>query len=93
MFCDSCKIERLDTDFINNQKFCYRCEYRKKVGKITQKRMIKINYCRMCSEEIVHIENLKKRQRKVFCSKQCALRGHRLMSNNHWTKKFRTKGF
>ena len=90
MICDNCKIERLVSDFINNQKFCYRCEYRKKLEKLTGKQAQKINKCRMCSKEIFHKENLKKRQRSVFCSRECALKGHKELSRNHWTRKGKT---
>ena len=92
MLCDNCGKERLETDFINNQKFCYRCEYRKKLEIIPQKRTKNPNFCRMCGIYIVHIENLKKRQRNIFCSSGCAEKGHKELIENHWTRKIRSKG-
>lgn len=86
MICDNCKTERLFSDFINNQKFCYHCEYMLKMLKKTDKRVRKPVYCRTCKGEIVFKESLKKRQRTVFCSEDCALEGHRLLSKNHWTR-------
>ena len=76
MICDSCKIDRLVTDFINNQKFCYRCEYRKKLVFHPEKKIEKKQFCRTCKKEIIHVENAKKRQRTVFCSLECAEDGH-----------------
>lgn len=89
MICDSCKKDRLVTDFINNQKFCYYCEYRKKLQKTTEKRTVSLMFCRICSHEIIHIENLKKRKRTVFCSQECAQIGYQQTRENHWTRKLR----
>lgn len=92
MICDSCKIDRLVTDFIKNQKFCYRCEYQKKIEKTTGKRTPNPTFCRMCGKQVVRIENLKKRQRTVFCSYECAEKGHKKLIKNHWTRKVRAGG-
>jgi hypothetical protein len=89
MICGNCKNERNKTDFINNQKFCFRCEYRIKLEKLSEKRTSKRMFCRICSKEIIHIKNLKIRQRSVFCSPQCAEEGHRRMVSDYWTKKLR----
>lgn len=86
MICDNCKIDRLVTDFIKNQKYCYRCEYQKKLQKSSQIQMEKVLDCRICGNEIVRIEGLKKRQRSVFCSKECAIKGHKKLSFEHWTR-------
>ena len=93
MICGSCKKLRLVTDFINNQNFCYRCEYRKKLEIISKKRTQKPKFCRMCGEKIAHIDNLKKRQRNVFCSQKCAKKGHKELINNYWTRKFQSERF
>jgi len=87
MICDNCKIDLLVTDFINNQKFCYHCEYRKRLEKNMGKRTPKPTLCRMCGAEVVKKENLRKRQRTVFCSSKCADKGQKEQSNNHWTRK------
>jgi len=86
MICDNCKIKRLVTDFINNQKFCYQCMYRIKLSKATENRMEKPTLCRCCNKEVIQQENIKKRQRTVFCSQECALQGHKQQLKNHWTR-------
>lgn len=93
MICDSCKIERLETDFILNQKYCFRCEYRKKLKKIAENRTCKIKKCRNCNKEIVRKENYKKRQRTIFCSLDCAKKGHRERMSNYWTRKISAGSF
>jgi len=89
MICDKCKIDRKDTDFINNQEFCYHCMYRIKLLKTPEKRTPRPMHCRVCSKEIIQIENLRKRQRSVFCSGACADKGQRELVSNHWTRKIR----
>lgn len=86
MICDNCKKERLFTDFINNQKYCYQCTYRMKLEKSTGNRVIKPQSCRSCKKEIFNNKSQKKRQRTVFCSLKCAQEGHRYQLNNHWTR-------
>ena len=93
MICESCKIDRIEKDFINNQEFCYRCEYRRKLANPPKKRTERKTLCRMCSKEINHIKDLKKRQRTVFCSLQCAKKGHKEMTTNHWTRQVRSGSF
>lgn len=90
MICDNCKIDKLVTDFINNQKYCYQCEYQRKLTNSPKIRTRRLNYCRVCGAEVVHQNNLKKRQRTVFCSQKCALLGHKELSNNHWTRQVRS---
>ena len=90
MICGNCQIDKLVTDFINNQKFCYQCEYRIKLEKTPKKRTPNSTLCRMCGNEVIHKKNLKKRQRTVFCSCECAEKGHKELINNHWTRKART---
>jgi hypothetical protein len=87
MICDNCKIERLSSDFINNQNFCYHCMYRIRVQKASGIRTREVRYCRTCGDEIIHEENQKKRQRTVYCSCECAAKGHKHQLNNHWTRK------
>src|ERR1700677_3799466 len=87
MKCGNCKVNRIITDFINNQKFCYHCIYRIKMVKDSQKRTKKRYFCRACGKEVIQKENLKKRQRTVFCSNECAGWGHKKQVNNHWTRK------
>jgi hypothetical protein len=87
MICDNCKIEKLITDFINSKNICYKCLYRIKLGKMSEKRTEKACLCRTCGNQIINKENEKKRQRTVFCSFECAERGHKKQLNNHWTRK------
>lgn len=89
MICNSCKIDRLITDFLNKSDICYKCVYRKKTEKPLEKQTSKTPACRMCGKEIVIIKNLKKRQRTVFCSDDCAEEGHKECNRNYWTRKVR----
>ena len=89
MICDSCKIDRLVTDYLNNSNICYKCVYRKKLEKTPEKRTPKPPFCRMCNKEVLRLENQKKRQRTVFCSCECAEKGHKEMIKNYWTRKVR----
>lgn len=91
MICDNCKIDRLVSDFINNQKFCYRCVYREKLKKATEKRTEDPAFCRICGGKIASKPDEKKRQRTVFCSCGCAEKGHK--EQLHWTRRIRTDHF
>jgi hypothetical protein len=92
MICGDCGFDRSNDDYLNNQKFCYHCEYQKKIEKKVEKRKPKPIYCRICNSEVVQKENLKKRQRSVFCCAECAEEGHRLLCRNHWTRRIRSYG-
>ena len=89
MICDNCKIDKLVRDFINNQKFCYKFEYQKKISKTPKKRTSTQKCCRMCKKKIIRLDGVKKRQRTVFCSLECAEKGHKEICNNYWTRKIR----
>ena len=91
MFCDSCKVDRLISDFINKQNICYKCMYRKKLQEAPQKRTSKDQTCRTCGARVLHKKNEKKRQRTVFCSPECATKGHQIQLNNHWTRRIRSR--
>jgi hypothetical protein len=93
MICDSCKIDRLVNDFVNKSNICYKCVYQEKLEKMGKKRTRKVNFCRMCGKEVIHKENFKKRQRTVFCSCECAEKGHKELINNHWTRIVRSADF
>ena len=89
MICDNCKVDRLVSDFLNNQNICYKCSYRKKTEKTVEKRTEPKLLCRTCGKEFFHQKDLKKRQRTVFCSYECAETGHKKLTENHWTRKLR----
>jgi hypothetical protein len=93
MICDSCKAERFDDDFINSQNICYQCMYRLKLQKAIENRTTKRVFCRTCGEKVPANKNLKKRQRTVFCSCECAQKGHKQQLNNHWTRTIRKECF
>jgi len=91
MFCENCKHELNESDFVNNQKFCYKCVFRIKQQKIEETRKSHKRICRECGKEIIVATDEKKRQRNIFCSQVCAEIGHKKQLNNHWTRKvFRT---
>ncbi len=81
MICQGCKIDKVESYFINGNKTCYHCIYQRKI-KIKNK-----NYCRKCGKELISDTECKKRQRTIFCSEECAQKGHVDQLNNHWTKK------
>lgn len=87
MICGNCKIDRLVSDYINNQKFCYHCIYRIKLQKNVENRTEKPKLCRVCNTEIKREKSQKKRQRTIFCSEECALKGHKKQLDNYWTRK------
>lgn len=87
MICGNCNSERLESDFIKNQKYCFRCEYQKKIEMCVKKRTIKKVYCRLCGSEVISDASLKKRQRTVFCSERCSEMGYKISRNNHWSRK------
>lgn len=87
MICDNCKIDKLITDFINSKNICYKCLYRLKMEKISQKKTEKSLLCRTCGNPIINKENQRKRKRSIFCSYACAEEGHKNQLNNYWTKK------
>ena len=89
MICDNCKKDRIDKDFIFNQKFCYYCEYQKKRENIPKKQTKRKTLCRTCKKPVIQKKDVKKRQRTVFCSQECALIGHKELNNQHWTRKLR----
>ena len=93
MICDSCKIDRLKTDFLKNQKYCFRCEYRKKLKKALELRTQKIKKCRNCGKQIIRKENYKKRQRTIYCSLECAKTGHKKCMSTYWIRKISSGSF
>ncbi len=93
MICDNCKNDRLITDFINNQEFCYHCIYRIKLQKSMENRTPSSSSCRTCGGEVIRLKNEKKRQRNVFCSCECAKKGHKELIKNYWIRKMGRPNF
>lgn len=87
MICDSCKIDKLVNDFLNNCNICYKCVYQEKLRKAAKKRILKQCNCKTCGKKIIHQKDLKKRQRTVFCSEMCAILGHKHSTKNYWCRK------
>ncbi len=92
MICDSCKIDKLITDFIKSKNICYKCLYRLTIEKMKGKQIKKPVLCRYCGNKVITKKNVKKRQRTVFCSCECAEKGHKHQLNNHWTRKIGQQG-
>jgi hypothetical protein len=90
MICDVCKVDKLISDYINSTNICFKCMYQKKLEKSREKRTPKPVICRICSAEVVRDKNIKKRQRTVFCSDECAEKGRVELMNNYWTRKVRS---
>lgn len=87
MICNNCNLDKIITDFVNNKNICYKCVYRIKIEKISVKRIERKQFCRICEKEVIHKIDVKKRQRTIFCSRECAALGHKDQINNHWTRK------
>ena len=87
MICDSCKKERLVSDFLKSHKFCYKCVYQEKITKSMRKRTEQHSLCRTCNQIIINKKKEKRRQRTVYCSCECAEKGHKDQVNNYWTRK------
>jgi hypothetical protein len=89
MICENCKNEREQKDFLLNQPYCCRCMYELKLKaykkRISSEKQHKI--CRNCNKEFGFDKDLKQRQRDVYCSLECALKGHIEIRNNYWTRK------
>ncbi len=88
MICEKCLKFKNHNDFLMNNKVCYQCVYKNKLE--IEKENKKKNLCRICKRKIYVDETLKKRQRNVFCSPECALRGHKLSSQSYWTRLLRS---
>lgn len=87
MLCETCLEIREDKDFFNGNKICYKCIYKSKIKDINKDKPS--NFCRICAKEVFFDKNAKKRQRNVFCSKECATKGHKNLLKNHWTRKLK----
>lgn len=88
MICRICLVDKKEKDFLLKDDFCYKCSYEMKV-KLQKEKSKDKKLCRVCSKTITVCENIKKRQRNIFCSKECALIGHKDANNNHWTRQVR----
>ena len=87
MICKHCKTTKDDKDFLPKQEFCYQCMYEIKTKKLKKGLIKRKKFCRICKTELIYDKSLKKNQRSVFCSYDCAEIGHRERSKEHWTKK------
>jgi len=90
MLCENCNIDRSDNDFVNNQKYCYHCMYLIKMSNDSQVRKHKSSHCRNCGKAVIKKEHVRKRQRTIFCSKECAEEGHKEQLSNHWTRQVKS---
>src|SRR5690349_7751347 len=91
MICTDCKQDCHPEDFILGFSKCYKCLYKEKLNRTNEAKIRKKNLCRICQKEVVYKQGLKKRQRNVFCSPECALQGQKEGNDNHWTRKLREK--
>jgi len=88
MICENCLQIKEQNCFLKDQKICFHCVYKIKTSKKVLKTE-KVKYCRVCKKELNYDENARKRQRNVFCSLECAEKGHKDLNLNHWTRKLR----
>jgi hypothetical protein len=89
MICPNCNRSCLAADFMKNQTVCYKCSYEMKKLGIEQKNEDLGHLCKVCGNKIILDKNAKKKQRSVYCSEDCALKGHKCVNSNYWTRKFR----
>jgi len=61
--------------------------YQIKLQNSKEKRTKKGFLCRCCGIEFAIDKTSKKRQRSVFCSEECAHKGHVEQKNNYWINK------
>lgn len=83
MICSTCDKDRPSSDFFKQNGICYTCESRLKLQNCSNKKIL----CRSCKKEITLDKSIKKRQRTVFCSLECAKKGHKEINKNYWTRK------
>ena len=84
MICDICLMDKNKKDFFKGNTSCYSCIYKKKIKEMNPKTLK--NYCRICAKEVFFDKKAKKRQRNVFCSEECAQKGHKELLKNYWTR-------
>lgn len=45
--------------------------------------------CKICNKKIENDKTIRKRQRNIYCSEECALKGHKQRNLTYWTRKLR----
>ncbi len=88
MFCENCKSEKDEKDFILSQPFCFQCMFKLKIQNRIEKPKSK-KFCRICKKELIFIEKSKEKQRTIYCSIDCAVKGQKKLTINYWTTKMR----
>lgn len=91
MICINCNNDRKESDFINKNKLCYRCVYQIKADNPIKLPVQKPKICRMCEKEIP-AKDPNGKQRTVFCSEACAVKGNRWHSDHQWFRAIRPCG-
>jgi hypothetical protein len=86
MICISCEKDQNDKCFINSKNICYHCVYRKKREIVKENKIPKTLTCRLCKKAIYRDNKIKKRQRTVFCSDECARIGQKEKCVSYWTR-------
>ena len=86
MICTVCRNDLDPSDFFHKKSMCFHCLYLQKLKIQAKKKPNQKTFCRICEKEIRFDESLKRRQRNVFCSDECAIIGYRQKRENHWTK-------
>ena len=87
MICEVCLVVREERDFFKESKICYKCIYKQKLSIANEGKPR--NYCKVCAKEVFFDKEAKKRQRNVFCSPECAKKGHKQLLKDHWTKQLK----
>ena len=72
MICCQCKEDRNENDFLLENKSCYKCVYKKKLGKIKITRK-----CRVCNELLAG-------NKWAYCSDECSSAGWAKQKKDYW---------
>ena len=76
--CSVCKVNKQNSDFINNDAECYKCVYARKIAQVKEnlETAKKSKTCKICKNKLPN-------QRWTYCCVECAKEAKR--NHRHWT--------
>ncbi len=90
MICQECNVDCPCGDFLMHNVVCYHCVYKNKLKVIKcEEKEKKELECKMCGKKFRIDTNKRIRQRNIYCSRECALRSHKIQMQNFWTNKIK----
>lgn len=90
MICEMCHIERDSKAFLGGV-LCYKCIYRLKTKGVNKKKKKMEMCCKVCEKMIPITDDIPQRQKKLYCSDECAYSAHRSQIANWWVKSLRKR--